>query len=269
MTNNTTSFIDGVNFYLSGVVLLIVCVLGLAANSLVAIVLTHKSYKHSSTSVFLLALALFDSLVLACTLFLICFQPLSEEYSTLIHPNIMPYVYPLALTAQTCTIWITVSFTVERYIAVTHPISATRLCTVKRARVITVIVACLSILYNLTRWFEYRTAAVIPSANATSDFIPEAPYQIRSTALLNSEYESVYFTGLYLTVMCIIPVVLLSVLNYLLIHAVQQSRNGKLGVGNRTSSAKENNITIMLVSVVAVFIICQVRMANHSHSDFT
>lgn len=255
--------ISQLNFYVSGVILLVVCVLGLVSNALVAVVLLHRSSMESSTSVFLLALALFDSVVLLCTPFLICFQPLSEVYSKLVHPNIMPFVYPLALTAQTCTIWITVSFTVERYIAVTNPLKAPRLCTVRRARIITAVVAFISILYNMSRWFEYTTERVVPSVNTNSSnaTTPGILYEIDPTEVeKNPKYKSIYFTGLYLAIMCIIPVTVLSVLNYFLIQAVRQSRNGSLGVGSRTQSPKENNITIMLVSVVAVFIICQVRI---------
>ncbi|XP_067927889.1 FMRFamide receptor-like [Watersipora subatra] len=253
-SSEQTQLIAGISYYLSGITLLVVCILGLFANGLVTAVLSHRSSRGSSTNVFLLSLAMFDSIVLACTPFLICLQPLSQAYSDHVHPNIMPYVYPLALTAQTCTIWITVSFTLERWIAVNYPLKATSLCTVRRARIVTIAVACASILYNISRWFEYKTEKMIISNNDSV----EVAYITRPTDLeLNPKYESAYFTFLYLTIMCIIPICALSALNYLLIRGVQRSRKVNLSVGNRTRSSKENNITIMLVAVVAVFIVCQ------------
>lgn len=254
---------EQLDFYLSGIILLIICILGLLSNTAVVIVLTRKSMK-SSTNCFLLALALFDSVVLICTPFMICFKPLSMTYSKLIYPHVVAYVYPLGLTAQTCTIWITVSFTVERYIAVTHPLKASSMCTIKRARITTIAVAISSVIYNLSRWFEYKSRVVTATYNGSVSIvtIPDTDlpaYQVIPTSLeQNPIYEWTYFTGLYLAVMCIIPVVLLSVLNYFLIQAVRKSRRERLNMGNAVTN-KENNITTMLVSVVAVFIICQVN----------
>ena len=260
---NDDLFLQKLDFYLSGIILLMVCLLGLLCNLLVVVVLTHRSMR-SSTNSFLLALALFDSMVLLCTTFLICFPPLSSIYSSLIFPHIVAYIYPLALLAQTCTIWITVSFTVERYIAVTHPLKASSMCTIKRARLTTVLVVTISVIYNLSRWFEYRSVKVYH----TDELNNTAPVLIPNTRLPKSQvmptqleqnkiYETTYFSVLYLTVMCIIPILLLGTLNTFLIVAVKRSQKERRNMSNHNTS-KENNITIMLVSVVVVFIICQV-----------
>ncbi|KAF6039074.1 GPRNNA1 [Bugula neritina] len=225
-------------------------------------VLTRRSMK-SSTNCFLLALAIFDSLVLICTTLLVCLKPLSLVYQELVHAYVVVYVYPLALIAQTCVIWITVSFTVERYIAVRNPLKASSLCTVKRARITTFCVVIFSMVYNFSRWFEYRSE-IKRDANMTIVLIPGTnlpSYRaIQNKVLANQAYESIYFSGLYLTVMCIIPVCLLTVLNYFLIQAVRKSAKERKSMRNESHTAKtskENNITTMLVSVVAVFIICQ------------
>ena len=49
-------------------------------------------------------------------------------------PYTTPYIYPLGLTAQTASVYLTVSITVERYIVVCHPLKARSLCTPKRTR---------------------------------------------------------------------------------------------------------------------------------------
>lgn len=270
-SDDSAEILQQLDFYLSGVILLIVCIFGLICNSLVVVVLTHRSMR-SSTNSFLLALAIFDTMVLICTSFLICFAPLSSVYSQLILPHIVAYVYPLGLIGQTCTIWITVSFTVERYIAVTHPLRASSMCTIKRARLTTILVVTISIAYNFSRWFEYKIQTQYQE-NSTE------PVMISNTSLRsyifvpteleqNHTYETIYFTVLYLTVMCITPVLLLATLNTFLILAVRRSRKERRNMGNNNATSKENNITVMLVSVVVVFIICQVSgldIGNTNH----
>jgi len=268
------ALIQNLEFYLSGIILLIICILGLISNVLVMYVLTRRSMK-SSTNCFLLALAIFDSLVLICTTLLVCLKPLSLVYQELVHAYVVVYVYPLALIAQTCVIWITVSFTVERYIAVRNPLKASSLCTVKRARITTFCVVIFSMVYNFSRWFEYRSE-IKRDANMTIVLIPGTnlpSYRaIQNKVLANQAYESIYFSGLYLTVMCIIPVCLLTVLNYFLIQAVRKSAKERKSMRNESHTAKtskENNITTMLVSVVAVFIICQVTLTLQTYVSST
>lgn len=68
--------------------------------------------------------------------------------------------------------------------------------------------------------------------------------------------SQVYFSWLYVPVMCIVPLLVLSVLNAFLIAAVRASQRQRKDMNVKQS--RENNVTIMLVSVVIVFIICQV-----------
>lgn len=260
---HSSSVVTSLDLYLSGYILLPICLFGIICNILVAIVLTRKSMR-SSTNCFLLALAIFDSVLLICTLFMVCLLPLSSVYKNHVFPQILPYIYPPGLTAQTCTIWVTVAFTVERYIAVRYPLKASSMCTVKRARIICCVVFVLSVLYNLSRWFEYK-CVVIPESNTTSQYLPETEiqaYMVQPTKLgSNQTYQTIYFSALYLPVMCIIPIALLSVLNTFLIRAVHKSNKERQAMGSARAS-KENNVTIMLVSVVIVFIACQVREHN-------
>ena len=252
------------DFYLSGCILLPICVLGIICNSLVAVVLTNKSMR-TSTNNFLLALAFFDSLLLLSTIFLICLPPLTEVYKRHVLPQIMPYMYPAALISQTCTIWITVCFTTERYIAVRYPLKATSMCTVRRARIICVTVALISVLYNMSRWLELQTEPETRANGTEPVWIPGTnitAYKLTHTKLGGSSlYEIIYFTALYIPFMSVVPTVALAVLNSFLIRTVHRSREERKRMGNSCSSVtKENNITIMLVSVVIVFIICQVMM---------
>lgn len=113
---------------------------GLVANALTLAVLARPTMR-TSTNSFLSALALWDSVVLLCSATLIGLPGLPASWSWVqVYRRNGPlayaisYIYPLALIAQTATIWLTVSFAVERYIGVHYPLKAVTLCTVQRAR---------------------------------------------------------------------------------------------------------------------------------------
>ena len=70
-------------------------------------------------------------------------------------PLTIPYVYPMGLTAQTASVYLTVVVTIERYIVVCWALRARYLCTVGRAKLSIIIVCLCSILYNASRFAEY------------------------------------------------------------------------------------------------------------------
>jgi len=121
-----------------GILTNVLVVAGLVANALTLAVLSRPSM-HSSTNSYLSALAVCDCVVLACSALLIGVPALpvhlvSHYVDGGPYAYIVAYVYPLALVAQTATVWLTVSFAVERYIGVQYPLRAVSLCTVQRAR---------------------------------------------------------------------------------------------------------------------------------------
>ena len=234
-------------YYITAVVTNIVIILGLIGNILAIAVLSRRNMR-SSTNNFLRALAVWDSVILVSTALLMTL-PISvpDIFMNILFPYSFCFVYPLALTAQTATIWLTVSFTVERYIAVCHPLKAASMCTIKRAKVVIALVSVGSAIYNITRWLERRL--VWDAAVNRTTFEP--------TSLLHSEtYIKIYYSWLYLPIMCFIPLMILAVMNTYLILAVKRSQQQRADMNVRQS--RENNVTIMLVAVVAVFIVCQV-----------
>ena len=57
--------------------------------------------------------------------------------------------------AQTASVYLTVLVTVERFVVVCHPLKARSLCTTTRTRLGVLLVMFFSILYNMSRFFEY------------------------------------------------------------------------------------------------------------------
>ncbi len=241
-----------VKYWVNGVVTSIVFVLGLIGNVLTIIILLQRAMR-SSTNVYLSALAVWDSIVLICTMLLIGLpgMPIFTGYMWYGYAYIVSYIYPLALIAQTATIWLTVSFTVERYIAVCHPLKAATMCTIWRAKVVIIGASVGSTFYNIPRWFEYRPLYVVDAdTNATRIIVNPSDFS------MNPTYVQIYYSWLYVPILCIIPLLVLSIMNLFLILAVRKSRKQRKNMNVKQS--RENNVTIMLVSVVIVFIICQV-----------
>ena len=194
-------------------------------NMLTIIILTKRAMR-SSTNYYLTALAIWDSVVLICSLMMIGLQelPNMENYTFSVYPYVVSYLYPLALIAQTATIWLTVSFTVERYIAVCHPLKAASMCTLSRAKIVIAGVSVGSTIYNIPRWFDYRPGyKYIPSENLTRLF------PLRTSFSQNEIYLEVYFSWLYVPIMCIVPLLVLSVLNTFLIQAVRRFQTSAQG----------------------------------------
>lgn len=252
VTDNQQLQLELLNYWINGVVTNMVVILGLIGNILTIVILSQRAMR-SSTNYYLSALAVWDSIVLVSTVFLIGLPGVSNmnDYMRYVFAYVVSYFYPLALIAQTATIWLTVSFTVERYIAVCHPLKAASMCTISRAKIVILGGSLGSALYNIPRWFDFRPeVSSNPSTNQTV-VIPE-----RTEFSQNHVYLQVYFSWLYVPIMCIVPLLVLSILNTFLILAVRKSQRQRKDMNVKQS--RENNVTIMLVTVVIVFIICQV-----------
>lgn len=240
-----------VEYWTNGVVTTVIVLTGLVANSLTLVVL-HQHSTFTSTQCYLSTLAVWDSIVLLSTGLLIGLPELSKHYSHLVYPYVVSYIYPLALVAQTATIWLTVAFTTERYIAVCHPLRASGFGAIFVAKRVIIAVSVFAVLYNLPRWFEFRPVAVAGGAdNATVSVM-----LTRTAFGLDTTYLLVYYSYLYLPFMCFLPVLVLCTLNAFLVVAVRRASVDRQRMNVKMSS--ENNVTVMLVAVVMVFIVCQV-----------
>ena len=73
-----------------------------------------------------------------------------------IRPYVFVYLWPLSLTAQTATIWVTVLVAVTRYIAICLPFRASLLCTVSNAKKQLAFVLLSAVLFEIPNFIEYR-----------------------------------------------------------------------------------------------------------------
>lgn len=96
---------------------------GVTGNVLTMVVMT-RTHMRSSTNNYLTALALFDSLyLLAAAVMSLKHYPSVSDRAAYIRLAV-PWVKPLADTFSNTTVWLTVTFTAERLIAVSCPLRA-------------------------------------------------------------------------------------------------------------------------------------------------
>ena len=246
---------DMLTYCLMGIGGLVVCSLGIVGNVVSLTVLQRKSMK-SSTYSYLAALAVCDMFVLLCTIVLLWkdIEPPQRgkqkwPWVEGIYPYLFPFFHPAAFSFQVTSVWLTLAFTVDRYIMICHPFTAEPFCTVSRARKVIASIFVTASAFNLPKFFEYETIPVTLPQNITKigcDLTEFGRSQL---------FRKLYHSWFYIAFVCAVPFVTLAVLNAFLMHAVHKSR--KRGREINVAEKKRNDTTIMLISVVVVFFICQ------------
>lgn len=228
------------------------CVLGVAGNTLSFVVL-YKDPVRTPTSFILQALAVADTLVLLSATPLYTLSPVYTFTGFLkgyydLHISIMPFLWPIYLIPYTGTILLTVLVSLNRYEAVCRPFQATKICSEVNIRRHVLYIALFSVLYNIPRFFEYEKVEICTGYNTTMEVFEMSGFGG------NMVYRIVYGNILYFLVMHGGPLLSLAFLNANLIRAL------KLQARKRTEmnmAGYQQDITLVLVVVVCVFICCQ------------
>ncbi|KAL1124515.1 hypothetical protein AAG570_001141 [Ranatra chinensis] len=125
----------------------IIFVVGVLGNAMVVVVVTRVRALHSPTNCYLLSLAVADTVVLVASVpneilsyYLVGNQWVWGELGC----NLIIFCQNLGINASSLSL---VAFTVERYIAICHPMKAHKMCTIGRAKRITLMVWLFAVLY--------------------------------------------------------------------------------------------------------------------------
>ncbi|XP_059480856.1 FMRFamide receptor [Neocloeon triangulifer] len=269
VTNVTTEEADGAvgggnsdelrrlyEFLVKGVLLGLVSLMGILGNVLTMVILSRPQMR-SSINCLLVGLARCDAALLVAAILIFSLPSVATytgclpHYMYYVYPSIARIVYPMGLIAQTGSVYLTLTVTLERYVAVCHPLRARSLCTYGRARIYVVLIIVFSVLYNLPRFFEVeRVTGTLPPYNTTI-------YMVSASALRNDPlYITIYVNWTYLLVMYFVPFLALAIFNCAIYMQVRKANAERQRLSRLQK--KEIGLATMLMCVVVVFFMCNI-----------
>lgn len=243
-----------------GIFLPIVVLVGLVGNALTIVVLWRKEMQ-STTILYMRGLVITDTGILLSAVVVLtpfaCANYLHNDALMYFSENIYPIIYtPInyaVMTLQACNVWITVSVSVERYIAICHPFRAARLCTRRKTIVVIAAITLVSIVYNVPRLFATYARACEGGEETAGG---SSCYYLADTDFgLTDVYKTVYFSILYTILIFVIPLASLFILNVFLIQELMRMQRRR--TGTNIHDENEANLSLVLVLIVVVFIFCQ------------
>lgn len=223
-----------------------IAVLGIVAN-VVSFVVLWKQKPRLTTTVLLQGLALADTAVLLVMALLyspryinICTGLLDEYMEG--YAYVFRWLYPVAFFVRMTSTWLTVLLTIDRYIAVCHPLHAQRLCTINRAYKHMVGLVVVALLCSLPRFFEYEMESG----------------KFKATTLLSNKYYTVgYGIIAFFVLAYLLPMLLLVILNSRLLCALYSANSYRTSLQQANTQTRANNrsITIVVITIVVMCII--------------
>ncbi|KAI8499259.1 hypothetical protein Bbelb_230230 [Branchiostoma belcheri] len=226
-----TSFPDPPTFPMSyqvitTVLVLVICSIGIVGNIMVVLVVTRIKSMRSPTNCYLVSLAVADLIVLVTAG--IPNIPDSFYYESAWmygHSGCLIITYLQYLGINTSSMSI-LAFTVERYIAICHPLYAQTMCTVSRAKKIIAGVWVLTLAYD-SMWFFLMGTETIVYGNGAE--VLQCGYNME-----RNRYLTVYF--LDLSLFYLLPLIVAAVL-YVRIGRVLYSEDiaeaGNIEIANK------------------------------------
>uniref|UniRef100_A0A1I8AVU0 G_PROTEIN_RECEP_F1_2 domain-containing protein n=1 Tax=Steinernema glaseri TaxID=37863 RepID=A0A1I8AVU0_9BILA len=201
-----------------------ISVFGIVTNIVNVVVFLDPDMIHSLVNHFLLALSISDLVLLVCNFFFLLFpvMALMTNFFVLhdIYPSLVRYSYPLALTSQTCSVYLTVLVSFHRFLGVCYPFRAKRWVTARPVKFAIFGSVAFSVIINLTTWIELSVEPCFYNR-----------FQRESRHITLTAVQQYFFYGLvkrvigYTLVMFVIPFFILIFVNYRIIIALKKSTN--------------------------------------------
>lgn len=230
-------FRDLTRFWIQRVAVPLIMVIGLFGNLITIIIMTRRRMR-STTNMYLAALAFVDMLYLVLTFVLgLSHYPNMAERKYYFYWRLKPFLMMLTDACSNTSVWLTVTFTIERYIAVKYPMRGKVWCTEARAKKLIAFVFAFSILFALPVPFEWEVVERGPASENGNTI---------ALSLDNTEFgrDEVYKTIYYrLTAIMFyfLPLLSVTLFNGFLIRSVHQSKKERNRMTNKPSVMPAQN----------------------------
>ncbi|RUS82572.1 hypothetical protein EGW08_009646, partial [Elysia chlorotica] len=234
-------------FVLWGVLLPLVAAAGLLGNVLTMLVLWRREM-NSTTILYMRGLVITDTGILLGSV--LTLTPIAY-FSNVIYPVIYTPGFYFVMTLQQINVWITVSVSVERYIAICHPFRAARLISKKKTLAAMLGITLFSVLYNLPHLFATEAVSCPAAPGGQSG----GCLQVTTTGFGQTEFYLSYREYMYLIIIYVLPFIALLILNSFLIRELMTMQRRATSTGSKEEN--EANMSLVLILIVIVFIFCQ------------
>jgi hypothetical protein len=247
-------FLRGSSFLLTYVLPPLFAIVGLVGNYLSYILMKNPKYKSSTTCFYMRCVSFGDTLHIildlmlgySVELFLAGLIKQSGRKREFCHF----YFFGLELSGGISP-WLVVVMSLDRFVAVTWPLRAKQLCTIKRARLLTAVIYLISIIFSILDNFRNEE-------EENSIFL--CPYTF--TKQLQLVYD--WARSIYVTY---IPIAALFVLNFgigLAVHRARKERDAmEAGVSKKSDAEKDSSITKMMIFVCGTYLVSSVPLRVH------
>ncbi|GAB1866427.1 FMRFamide receptor [Camponotus japonicus] len=261
---NTNSLSD---FIVYGIFINLIGLFGIFGNAISMIILSRPQMK-SSINYLLIGLARCDTMLIIIAVLIYGLPAISTytgllfDYKFIIYPKIIRYLYPLACIAQFVTVYLTLTVTLERYIAVCHPLKARSFCTYGRAQVAVVVIVIFAFIYNLPKFWE------ITVYNERHWKYNITVYCVSPTDLRSNEYYvTLYIHWMYFFIYYMFPFIALVIFNMAIYQRVRKANRDLQQLSRH--QRREIGLATMLLCVVVVFLICNILpLVSNAHETF-
>jgi 7 transmembrane receptor (rhodopsin family) len=244
---------NALGFWLNGVGITAIGLMGIFGNLASIHVLSHKQMR-SSVNFILMALASSDFVLIVTSILLFALTTVYPytgfliDYHFKVGPVLAKVAFPLATIAQTISVYMTFLISLERYIAVCHPLRARSFCTHERTKLSILVIVLLSVAYNLPKFFEIQL-------NEANDASYGNFYYISASAFRKSPvYIEVYIHWSYCIFMNLIPLAGITFFNLMIYRQVRIVNRLRMKLTSKEQ--QDIKLTTMLFCVVIVFLSC-------------
>ncbi|CAI4228730.1 unnamed protein product [Auanema sp. JU1783] len=244
------------NLIVIGVLLPLIGCMGLIGNTLSAFTYSRREMI-SSLNVYLCALACSDIIIILTAFFLFFLENMRKRslIATYYFAVLSPVMFPLGLTAQSLSVFLTVAAAFDCLVLVAAgPKFKNKFCSVRTSLIMIAMIILLAFIYNSPHMYEIFVIDCwsMPYNTVSKDVCPTA---LRS----DPDYLTIYYAYMYTIVMAAGPVILLVAINSaIVVFMKRQEKRPKLQEKRETEENESDSDIITLVLVVCLFISCNV-----------
>ncbi|CCD64788.1 G-protein coupled receptors family 1 profile domain-containing protein [Caenorhabditis elegans] len=180
-----------------------------------------------------------------------------------------PYVYTFANTTHTGSVWIVLTLTIDRYLALCQPLKHRAIGKKRRVRRLMIVVSAMAVMFSIPRFFEVHVILICDedqlSCVATID---------RTELFDNRLYWTIYHVILAMVFVTLLPCLILFALTLRITIALRSAiakrkslcapnsdidtRCKSIKSSRYNSSRKDHKSNIMLVLVIAKFLVSDI-----------